>query len=111
MGGGLQRTHWSRLATVANAATTSSRVNIEGASVVGVKFPAAFTGTAFAVHGAMTDTDALVPLYDEEGAAITLTIAASRGYTLPSAVAAWGYLAFVVDAQAAARDLYVSLKG
>lgn len=68
-------------ATIANGATSSEAMDLRGLALVGVQFPATFTGTT--VTFTMSDSFAgtYVPVYNSAGA-ISYTIAQARYYAI-----------------------------
>lgn len=99
-------------ATIDNGATTSGAIDVGGMSLVGIKFPAAFTGTT--VTFTMCDTlgGTYVPVYNASGA-VSYTIAQARYYAIaPADFSGIRYLKIVSgSAEGAARTLVLSLKG
>ena len=67
--------------TIANSGTVSTAANLLGMRLVGIITPAALTGTELTFQ-ASTDNSTFTAMYDENGAAIAVTVAASR-WTVP----------------------------
>lgn len=64
-------------ATIASGGTTSGSVDARYSRIFGVLLPAAMTGTAVAVHGALTQDGTYFPLVDQGGAAVSFTVTTS----------------------------------
>ena len=83
-------------ATIANGATTSGVVELGASAVLGIEMPAAFTGTALAIHGASASGGTYAPLRDSGGTALSITTAAGyRHYIDPLITAGWAYIKVV----------------
>lgn len=97
----------SQTVTIANAGTVSTAVRIDPAMVTGVVMPSAFTGTALAIHGSLTFDGTYQALFDSDGNAVSLGVAASRSIGLSGAeaavVAAFPFLKVVSNAAEAAE--------
>src|ERR1700749_348596 len=71
--------------TIVSGGPLSDKVNIGGGTVVGVVFPATFTGTSISFTTAYTDTDqfsVFVPVCDNGGTLIPITKAVSSACLL-----------------------------
>lgn len=99
-------------ATIADAGTTSEVVNTDGCALFGAVLPSTFDGTTleFTVSA---DATTYQTLYDNTGATkVAMTsLAASRSYDLPTALAAWPYFKFVAGTQTGATIITVVKKG
>lgn len=75
--------------TITAGGTDSSVLNLlPGEVICGIQLPAAFKGTALAIHASMDAGASVVPLYDGFGNAVSFTVATltARGYYLPTDV-------------------------
>jgi hypothetical protein len=104
-------------ATIANGQTTSTGVRVAGdGAIILIEMPAAFTGTTLTVQGAVPSSNAAPvagdykPLYDDEGNAVVLTVAAGR-IVVPSkfaiVLAAQHWIRFVSNQNEGAERLIV----
>lgn len=96
--------------TIATSTTVSAAVSLEGVTILGIITPAALTGTAltFQVSDAVAGT--YVQLYDSTGAAVSVTVAASRAFYLdPAIFAAWRFVKFVSGTAEAANRTFTVL--
>jgi hypothetical protein len=100
------------LATIANGQTKSAAVPTYGYVVLGAVFPAELDGTAVTFEVSIDGTT-FFPLYDSTGGAqVSMTVAASRAFDLPTALASWPYLKFVIGtSQTGATTIPVTMKG
>lgn len=100
--------------TIANGATTSAAINTGGMALVGIKIPAAFTGTAITFTVCDTIDGTYVPLkVTTSGTALSYTVAAS-GYYAIDPVNFQGVQFFKIvsgSAESGARTIVYSLKG
>ena len=105
-------------ATIANGAAVSGAIDLRGYAGGLIRMPAAWTAAhvGFQVSDATAGT--YVPLYDRDGALVTINVAVSRAYPLPAEafgaryVKLWSQNGAGADAnQGAARDIGVDLKG
>lgn len=99
-------------ATIANGGTVSSAIRADPAMVSGVEMPAAFTGTALAIHGCSTFGGTYAAVRDSDGNAVSLVVAADYKVGLSGAeadaCAAFPFLKFVSNgAEGAARTIRV----
>ncbi len=99
-------------AVIAAAGTTSAAVNIAPLTLVGITFPAAFTGTTVTFTVCDTADGTFVPLYNSAGA-VSFTIAQARHYALdPVNFRGIQFLKVVSgSAEGAERTLILRLKG
>lgn len=83
-------------AAIANGATTSGAVSLEGVTILGIIMPATFTGTALTFQVCDTSGGTYVALYDSTNAAVSVTVGTSRAYYLdPAIFAAWRFVKVV----------------
>lgn len=107
----IQRDGTYKTATIAISSSTSSAIPITGKVILGLVVPSAITGTAF-TFTVSHDGTTYQALYDTTNTQVSLTVAASRNYDLPSELASWPYFKIVSNGtEAAARTLYVTMKG
>lgn len=98
-------------ATIANGQTTSGAIDARGLSQIGLVMPSAFTGTTISFN-VSADGATYQALYDATNTLVSVTVAASRSYALPSTLLAWPYFKIVSgSAEAAARTLTITGKG
>lgn len=100
----IRRSVFTQTATIANAATTSDAMSQDGGALAGFVMPAAFTGTSvtFTVSG---DGVTYQALYDETNTLVSVTVAASRSYAAPAALAAWPQFKIVSGSAEGAQRL------
>lgn len=105
----------TQTATIADGATTSGEVDTEGYPVTGLLLDAGFNGTALAISASDVTGGTFLPIYDSDGNAIAMVVAASHAIGLTGvdaqAVSAFRYLKFVADAQTGATVITVLSKG
>ena len=111
-----QHNNQSGLATVpvASAATKSSVIDCTDLRPVGVFLPADISSaTEMTFEAAISEGGTFVPVYDDTGSDLAVTIAASRYVDLPfDKLKGVPYLKLVLNQeQAAARTLYVTGQG
>ena len=101
-----------KLATIANGATESSEINLNGKTVCGLIMPSAFTGTTMTFKGARTVGGTFVTLKDTSGTDKSITVGTSRYIILdPADFAGIENLKLVSgSAEGAARDVYVATR-
>lgn len=99
-------------ATIASSATTSAAIPLNGFSVVGIAFPAAFTGTTVTFTGSATAGGTYLPIYNASGQ-VSYTIAQGRYYAIASSdLDGIQFLKIVSGStEGGARTLVVSIKG
>lgn len=100
--------------TIANGAQLSSVIKLNGFALVGVKTPAALTGTAFTFEACDADGSNSVPLkVTTSGTALSYTVTTASYYAIdPAPFQGVQYLKIKSGtAEGAARTLIVSLKG
>lgn len=97
---------------IANGQTVSEAINCGGMALTGIKFPAAFTGTAVTFQMCDTIDGTYVPVYNAAGA-VSYTIAQGRYYAIdPKDFQGIKFLKIVSgSAEGAGRTLVVSMKG
>lgn len=91
-----------RTAHILNAATASEEIAIWSYMVAGMNLPAAFSGAAVTFkgsHASLANGGVYNTIYDADGNAITITVAANRAVSLTGAqadaVAAWPWIQLV----------------
>lgn len=102
-------------ATIADSGTTSTEIDTEGYPVTGLILDSSFDGVALAIHASDVTGGTFVAIYDSDGNAISMVVAASHAIGLTGvdaqAVSAFRYLKFVADAQTGATVITVLSKG
>ena len=107
----LTRASTTSTLTIANAQTTSGAMTAGSYAMFGLVIPSAFTGTSISFT-VSADNSTFQTLYDSNGNEVTLAVAASRSFDLPSALASWPYWKVVSNAsEGGARSLVVVAKG
>lgn len=97
--------------TIPSGEATSGAIPTGGRVILGLVMPAAFTGASI-TFTVSHDGTTYQALYDESNTQVSVTVAASRSYQLPDALAAWPYFKIVsASNEGAARTLYVVMKG
>lgn len=73
--------------TIANGATTSDAISLEGYQIVAIQTPSAMTGTSLSFTTPYGDGSTYIAVYDDTNTQVTVTIAtgASRHYELSPA--------------------------
>lgn len=100
--------------TIANGAQSSSVIKLNGFALVGIKTPAALTGTAMTFEACDADGSNAVPVkVTTSGTALSYTVTTSSFYAIdPTPFQGIQYLKIKSgSAESAARTLVVSLKG
>lgn len=94
--------------TIANGATVSDAIDLQGHTVCGIIMPSAFTGASLAPSACQTVNGTYVPMY-KDGSTISLTVSASKYVILqPADYAGIAYLKLTSgSAEAATRSLIV----
>ena len=94
----------STTATIANGAQTSGVVSTGGLTISSIKTPATLnTITSLTFTVCETSGGTYVPLYDETGTQLSLTVAAGRAYALPLYwFAGWQYVKLIPNVAATA---------
>lgn len=95
---------------VANAAANSTEIPLTDFVGGTIFVPAGSALTAIALHVSDAKGGTFLPLYDDNGVAATLTVAAGRAYPLPRAAAGAAALKLVGN-QAQAQIVSLTLKG
>lgn len=101
-------------ATIAITETASNAISLNGMTPVGFEMPAAFTGTAVAIHAADAVDGTYKPIYIALGAtALSYAVAASRYIAIdPTQLQGAQFIKLVSgSAEAAARSLILTMKG
>lgn len=84
--------------TLTNALASTEAIPFGRFAGGSFEIPAGYNSTSLTVYGASSSgTDPYLPLYDESGNAITITIAASRVVNLPTQVYGCAHLKFVTN--------------
>lgn len=98
--------------TISSGGTTSSALNLNGLSLVGITFPTSFTSTSVSFTGSTAIGGTYRAVYDTSGA-ISYTIAQNRYYSLdPVKFQGLKYLKIVTgSAEAYERTVTLHLKG
>lgn len=91
MSGPILREADFRAVSIASGQTDSGIVEARNFSMFGLVMPAAFTGASISFLVANSETDTFLPLYDTTNALVSLTVAASRAYELPTSLAMWRF--------------------
>ena len=73
--------------TIANGATESDAIDLQGATVVGIRMPAAFTGATITLLEAKLTTDTFVPI-NPSGTGATYPVTVSETIGIPPGNAA-----------------------
>jgi hypothetical protein len=108
----VRKTGQPKTVTVASSGTTSDDFCVEAASFGGVYMPAALTSTSISFTVCDTKGGTYVALEDAAGAAIALTVEASRAYALPPELFGFRYAKLVCgSSEGAEREFVISLKG
>lgn len=82
-----------------------------GGSAFGLVMPSSFTGTAITFTVSYDGTN-FQALYDIYNAQVSVTVAASRSYDLPTELFSWPFWKIVSNGtEAAARTLWIVTKG
>jgi len=99
--------------TIASGQQSSSAIDCGGFSLVGIKLPAAFTGTALTFEVCDTIDGTYQPLYDSSNTLISYTVAQGRTYAIdPKNFQGVQFLKVKSGtAEGAARTVVLSLKG
>ena len=105
----ITETAGSTTATIAEGDTVSGAVSLVGVTILGLITPAALTGTALTFQVSASAAGAYVPLHDATGAAVSVTVAASRAYYLSPAIFAVWRAVKVVSGSAEAADRTITL--
>lgn len=105
----------AREAVIAIDETTSGAVDCGAASAVGLFTPSTLTGTAVTFLGAHDEDGTYQAVVDSAGAAVSVTVSASKAIGFSAAVVAallpWRFLKIVSGAtETAARTLYLMTK-
>lgn len=98
--------------TIASAGTTSAAIDGQAYAFYGLIMPGTITSTAMTFTVSDKSDGTFVALYDETNTQVSVTIAASRAYNLPDALAAWPWFKIVMgSSEAADRSLILCAKG
>lgn len=84
--------------TLTNSLATTASIPFGHFAGGSFEIPAGYNSTTLTVYAASSEAvDPYLPLYDASGAAVTLTVAASRVVNLPTACYGCNHLKFVTD--------------
>jgi hypothetical protein len=101
-------------AQIASGQTKSSIIDAEHLSLRGLLMPAAFTGATMTFEVSDKADGTFIPLVDESGAAVSVTVTQSEGVALDTASRELGAFRFLKlvsgSAEAAAREIICILK-
>jgi hypothetical protein len=87
-------------ATIANAATESGHVNLKGHTLLGIYIPVGFEGTTITFEASPDDGATWLPVHDEDGNELTLTVAAGTFVKIdPSLLCGVDDVKLIVSAQ------------
>ena len=89
----------SQAITITSSGTNTTAVDISKSNLMGFEFPAAKTGTGFALQ-VSRDGSTYLPVYTNDGSAVSLTAIASTAtahYLDPSYTAGWSYARLVAS--------------
>ena len=75
-----------RTATIANGQTSSDEIDLRDAKIITIYMPAAFDGTTMTFTTAPTAGGTHVPLTDDAGTAISITVAVSQAIVITDSV-------------------------
>lgn len=96
-------------ATVLSGQTVSSSIDLNGAALGGLIFPAALTSTAVTFQ-VSTDNNTFTALYTTAGAAVSITVAASRAVPLVwDTFAPWRYVQLVMGSAEGADRAIIAI--
>ena len=90
-----------REGTLTTSASTSPELDISNYSSGEIFIPAASSITTLTYHVSSATGGTYYPAYDSAGSAVTQTVAASRGYAMPSSVFGAPAIRIVVNANGA----------
>jgi len=92
---------------IANGQTTSTAIDLSGASLVGIQMPAAFTGTSISFQVATSVGGTYQTMIDASGSTISKTISASKYLVIDPAEFAGVQFFKIVSgsSEGASRDL------
>lgn len=103
----LRRGYNTATIAIANGETVSSAFDASQFASFGLVMPSAFTGATISFQ-VSADGVTYQALYDSTNTLVSVTVAASRSYDLPSTLAAWQSFKVVsASAEGAARSLVV----
>ena len=100
---------------IANGGTTSAAIPVHGYAQFGLIMPAALTSTAITFTACQSATGTFMPVYDSDGTAVSVAVAASRALGLAGseadALAPWPFIKLVCgSAEGAARTIQLCMK-
>lgn len=88
---------------IAVSTTVSSAFASKGCAMFGLVIPSTFDGTVITFQSS-ADGTTYQALSDSAGAAVSMTVAASKNYDLPSALAPWPYWKIVCSTAQTTTD-------
>jgi hypothetical protein len=96
---GLQRFNSEEIfVSVTDAIATCEVIPMGSFAGGAIIIPSGSSITSLVPYGCHTATGTYVPLYDSSNAAVSRTVAASRGYALPDECFGWRYLKLLGNA-------------
>lgn len=103
----------TKTVTIASGATTSDAFDAQGYPSWGIILPSTYDGTALAIHVSDTLDGTYQALYDSDGNAISLVVAASRSIGLTGvdaqAVAAFRFFKLVAGTSQSTSDTVITI--
>jgi hypothetical protein len=98
--------------TIESSETKSAEVDLRGTTLCGLYMPAAFTGTTLTFEAATSSGGTFVPVYDELGNQVSITVSSSRFISLdPAEFAGIQFLKAVSgSSETAARIINLALR-
>jgi len=96
--------------TLTNSLATTPAVPCHDYAGGHLLIPAAYSSTTITAYVCSTASGTFLPLYDTDGAAVALTVAASRAYDLPVALFAAHWLKLVTNADDSTRSVTLCQK-
>lgn len=113
----IERRYREASVIIQNGASLSNALDVRPFAGGVLSMPEAWTGASIAFHHSPAYEGTFQPLYDETGGLIEITAAAGRDIVLPdtlfacSFIKVWSENAGAGQAQAATREITISLKG
>lgn len=100
---------------IASGDDTSAEIHVGDYTIAGIQMPAAITSTSLTFYGSATHGGTYAPIYDSDGNAIAVPVAASRAIGLSAAeadaLAPWPWVKVVMGSnEGADRELILVLK-
>lgn len=97
---------FTKAATIANGETTSGAVDLEHATVVGLRWPAAFTGSKITFTASSTPDGTYVAVVDTGGTTVEVAAAAAKVTGLIPDLASLRWVKIVSDAAEGAERAF-----